>query len=86
MSVGKDTSKKDRDLSATEMQVRWGRLTSREQQVMQLVVAGRTSKEMAEHLGISDRTVEVHRAHVMLKMGTKRVAELVRWTLSVNLH
>ena len=73
-------------LSAVEMQVRWARLTLREQQVVQLIIAGLTSKEMAEHLGISDRTVEVHRAHIMLKMGTKRVAELVRWALSVNLY
>ena len=79
---GKSTSTQDRDISRTEMRSRLARLTSRERQVMQLIVSGSTSKEMAERLGISARTIEVHRAHIMLKMHTKRVPELVRWVLS----
>ncbi len=77
-----DTSTRDRDISPTEMRSRLARLTSRERQVMQLIVRGSISREMAEQLGISARTIEVHRAHIMLKMGTKRVPELVRWALS----
>ncbi len=76
------TSEKDRDISPTETRARLARLTSRERQVMQLIVRGSTTREMAEQLGISARTIEVHRAHIMLKMGTKRVPELVRWALS----
>ncbi len=74
-------SERDRDISPTEMRARLARLTSRERQVMELIVRGSTSREMAEQLGISARTIEVHRAHLMLKMGTKRVPELVRWVL-----
>ncbi len=79
---GKSASTQDRDISPTEMRSRLARLTSRERQVMQLIVRGSISREMAEQLGISARTIEVHRAHIMLKMGTKRVPELVRWALS----
>jgi two-component system response regulator FixJ len=53
-------------------------LSPREQEVMALVVAGMSSKEIARQLGVSDRTVHTHRAHVMLKMQAANVAELVR--------
>ncbi len=82
---GKSTSTQDRDIRPTELRARLARLTSRERQVMQLIVRGSISREMAEQLGISARTIEVHRAHIMLKMGTKRVPELVRWALSARL-
>ncbi len=55
---------------------RWESLTARERSVVPLVVAGRSSKEIARQLGISDRTVETHRAHIMQKMGASSVAEL----------
>ncbi len=77
-------SEKDRDISPSEARARLARLTSRERQVMQLIVRGSLSKEVAEQLGLSHRTIEVHRAHIMLKMGTKRLPELVRWVLSAD--
>ena len=76
------TSCRDRVVSPKDVRSGWARLTSRERQVMHLIVRGSTSREMAERLGISARTIEVHRAHIMLKTGTKRVPELVRWALS----
>ena len=51
-------------------------LTEREREVMQLVVAGRPNKLIAEELGISVRTVEVHRARVFDKMNVKSAVEL----------
>lgn len=53
-------------------------LTPREQEVMQLVVAGRHNREIADALGISVRTVEVHKARIMDKMGAASSADLVR--------
>ena len=53
-------------------------LTPREQEVMNLVVAGYHNREIAEKLAISVRTVEVHKAHVMSKLDVDSVADLVR--------
>lgn len=55
-------------------------LTDREREVMMLAVAGYTSKEIAQRLNISYRTVEIHRAHVMQKTGTSNMLELARIT------
>jgi two-component system response regulator FixJ len=59
-------------------------LTKREREVLDLVVAGRANKVIAHELGISPRTVELHRARVMDKMNARTVADLVRITLLVN--
>lgn len=57
---------------------RAGRLTPRERQVLDLVVAGRANKVVAIELGISERTVELHRARGMRKMGARSLPELTR--------
>ena len=56
-------------------------LTPREHEVMDLVVGGYHNREIAERLGISVRTVEVHKAHVMSKFGVHSVADLVRMSM-----
>jgi DNA-binding CsgD family transcriptional regulator len=53
-------------------------LTAREQEEMQLVIQGLTSKKIAQHLAISYRTVENYRSHIMQKIGTANVLELAR--------
>lgn len=53
-------------------------LTPREREVMELVVAGRTSKEIARIIGASHRTVDIHRARLMQKMAAETLADLVR--------
>lgn len=56
-------------------------LTQREKEVMERVVAGRHNREIAAELAISPRTVEVHKARMMDKLGVGSVAELVRLSL-----
>lgn len=57
------------------------RLSPRERQVLQGIVAGKTNKLIARDLGISHRTVEAHRARLMMKSGADSVADLVRIAL-----
>jgi DNA-binding NarL/FixJ family response regulator len=56
-------------------------LTRREREVLHLAVEGARSAQIAERLGISPRTVEVHRANVMRKLGLKTQVELIRYAL-----
>lgn len=57
-------------------------LTPREQDVLHQITRGSSNKEAGRTLGISPRTVEVHRAHVMSKLGAKNTADLMRIILS----
>ena len=58
--------------------VAYGELTTRERQVAGRVAEGLANKVVAEELGISERTVEVHRSRIMHKMGAQTLPELVR--------
>ena len=53
-------------------------LTRREHEVLALIAASATNKEAAQELGISQRTVEIHRAHIMHKLGAKNSVDLAR--------
>lgn len=54
-------------------------LTERERQVLELIIAGKLNRQIAEDLNISTRTVEVHRANIMGKANVNTVAELINW-------
>lgn len=75
----------ERDVTATRERDEFRALTAkvdtlsvREQQVFALVAAGRLNKQAAARLNISEKTIKVHRARVMQKMGARSLAELVR--------
>jgi RNA polymerase sigma factor (sigma-70 family) len=69
----------------TALQDRIDSLTPREREVLLLVAAGRPNKVVATRLGLSTRTVEVHRAKVMEKMQARSLADLVRACISCRL-
>jgi two-component system, NarL family, invasion response regulator UvrY len=58
-----------------------GSLTSREQQVMEMLARGMTNREIAEHLAISIKTVDTHRGHVLKKLGLRNNSELTRFAV-----
>jgi len=63
---------------------RFESLTPREREVLALVASGKPNKVMAGDLGLSQRTVEIHRARVMEKMGVSSLAQLVRIVMDLN--
>jgi FixJ family two-component response regulator len=60
----------------------FAQLTPREREVLQLITNGQSNKEAGRELGISPRTIEVHRARVMEKLGAKNTADLMRIVLT----
>ena len=60
------------------------KLTGREAQVLERIVAGRLNKQIADDLGISIKTVEAHRANIMEKLGANTVADLLKIALGQN--
>ena len=61
-----------------------GKLTARESQVLERIVAGRLNKQIADDLGISIKTVEAHRANLMEKLNANTVADLLKIALGPN--
>jgi DNA-binding NarL/FixJ family response regulator len=57
------------------------RITPRESEIIRLVAEGKTNKEIAAQLGITVRTVETHRANIMLKLGIHSLAELIHYAM-----
>ena len=70
-----------RDAETAAIRVKIGSLSERERQVLEGLIAGRPNKTIAYDLGLSPRTVEVHRANLMIKMGAGSLSDLVRMAL-----
>ena len=80
---------KDRDMRSElrerdEIRRRMAHLTPREREVLDLVTQGKANKVIAGDLNVSQRTVEIHRARVMEKMGAGSLAHLVRMVIEAN--
>jgi FixJ family two-component response regulator len=77
-ALDRDRAARKQRAELAEVRGRYDTLTSREQEVMALVVRGMLNKQIAAELSISEITVKVHRRHIMEKMKAKSLAALVR--------
>ena len=75
---------RDKRLQEADTVRRLEHLTQREREVLGLIIVGKLNKQIADVLGISIKTVEVHRARVMEKMGVNSLAELVQHVVTID--
>jgi FixJ family two-component response regulator len=76
-AVRQHVRSRQRGLADREARERYGQLSPREREVLGLIVAGLTNKEIGRALGLSPRTVETHRAHLFAKLGAPTLAQLI---------
>ena len=85
-AIEHDAGRRQSNARMREVAAKLATLSPRERQVMELVVAGRSNKEVAGDLNVSEKTVESHRAKVMLKMNADSVVELVRMVTTFRMN
>jgi len=84
-ALEKDAQSREKHAAIDQILRRYERLTPREKEVMKLVIGSRSNKKIAKILGISHRTVDVHRAHVMEKMDADSLADLIAMALEAEI-
>jgi two-component system, LuxR family, response regulator FixJ len=82
-ALARDQEQRDRLRQTDRIRERLASLSPREREVLDLVTRGKANKMVAGDLGVSQRTVEIHRAHVMQKMEAGSLAELVRMMMTI---
>lgn len=81
-ALERDRERRERESAHIDIEQRLARLTPRERQVMEGILAGKLNKVIGYELGMSTRTVEVHRARVLDKLGARNGPEMVRLVLA----
>lgn len=81
-ALERDRERREHEAVSAEIETRLGKLTPRERQVMEGILAGKLNKVIGYELEMSTRTVEVHRSRVLDKLGARNASEMVRRVLS----
>jgi FixJ family two-component response regulator len=84
--LARDRARRESERALIVLRERFGKLSSREREIMLYVVAGRLNKQIASDIGIAESTVKVHRTHLMRKMKARSLPELSRMADSLNVR
>ena len=85
-ALNKDIEQRAAQAERAEIATRLANLTPREHEVMEMVTAGKSNKDIAQSLGVSVQTVEAHRSRVMEKMQADSLADLVKMAVTANIE
>jgi len=85
-ALARDEREREARTRQRALQARFGALSPREREVLMHLLQGRLNKQIAGDLAINERTVKLHRAAVMTKVGVRSVAALVRLAQEAGLH
>ncbi len=77
-AIALDRETREKQARQAGFQAKLDRLTPREREVLDLLIAGKGNKEIALDLGLSRKTVDIHRAHVMMKLGVDSLLDIAR--------
>jgi FixJ family two-component response regulator len=80
MAIERDRKRRKDEKVVSNLQALYATLTDREREVLTLVAAGLMNKQIAAEIGLAEITVKIYRGHIMKKMGTRSLADLVRMT------
>jgi FixJ family two-component response regulator len=86
VAIERDRKRRKDEKLLSDLRARFETLTARERDVLALVVSGLMNKQIAAEMGIAEITVKIHRGHIMKKMATRSLADLVRITEALGIR
>ena len=85
LALTQDRLRREKERELAELKRRFQSLTSRERELLSLIISGRPNKHIAAEIGTSEITVKVHRRHLMQKMQAASFADLLRMSADLNI-